>query len=139
MQTRKKKNWLATLGSFGSAITVGLCPICLPAVGALLSAVGLGFLANEAVLRPLLIAFILVAWFGYAWSFLREHGVIFPLIIGILAGISLYVGRYVYLGGTLNAVLMYGGVVAMMGASIWNLVLRKRRANCPNCVSGDSK
>ena len=136
---KKKKSWLATLGSFGSAITVGFCPICIPAIGALLSAIGLGFLVNETVLQPLLIVFILLAWFGYAWSFMKEHRVVYPLILGVLAGISLYVGRYVYLGGLLNAVLMYGGVIAMIGASVWNILLRKRGASCPNCVPGTSE
>lgn len=136
---KKKKSWLATLGSLGSAITVGFCPVCIPAIGALLSAIGLGFLVNEAVLRPLLIAFILLAWFGYAWSFAKEHRVIYPLILGVFAGISLYVGRYVYLGGLLNAVLMYGGVIAMIGASVWNILLRKRGASCPNCPPGEAE
>lgn len=132
----KKKSWLAILGSIGSAVTVGFCPICIPAIGTLLSTIGLGFLVNEAVLQPLLIALILMAWFGYVWSFIKEHRVIYPLILGIAAGTSLYVGRYVYLGGTLNAVLMYGGVIAMIGASVWNLILRKRVTKCPACETG---
>jgi len=135
----KKKSWLATLGSFGSAITVGFCPVCIPAVGALLSAIGLGFLVKEVVLQPLLIAFILSAWFGYVWSYVKEHRVIYPLILGIFAGISLYLGRYVYVGSAFNAALTYGGIVAMIGASVWNIFLGKRQASCPSCISDNSK
>jgi len=136
-QEKKPKSGLfATIGSFGSALLVGFCPICIPAIGALLTAIGLGFLVNETVLKPLLIVFILVAWFGYIWSYLKEHHKVSPLIVGFFAGISLYVGRYVYLGGMLNAVLMYGGVLGIIGASVWNLILRRRAKNCPACVSG---
>lgn len=131
---------LSTIGSWGSALTVGLCPVCIPAIGALLSSIGLGFLVNEAVLRPVLIGFIAAAWFGFGWSYFREHGSPYPGVLGVVAGLSLYVGRYVYLGGTWNAVLMYGGVAAMIAASIWNLVLRRaaRRAEarCPACANG---
>lgn len=136
---KRKKGWLATLGSIGSAITVGFCPICIPAIGTLLSVIGLGFLVNESVLQPLLIALILLAWFGYFWSYIKEHRVIYPLMLGVLAGVSLYVGRYIYLGGLLNAALMYGGVISMIGASVWNIILRKRRVSCPNCVPGDAE
>lgn len=140
-QTAKKPKTglFATIGSFGSALLVGFCPICIPAIGALLTAIGLGFLVNESVLKPLLIVFILVAWFGYVWSYQKEHHKIYPLVLGIFSGISLYVGRYVYFGGTLNAILMYGGVVAMITASVWNLILRRSVTKCSACETGGQK
>ena len=139
----RKSMILSTIGSWGSALTVGLCPVCIPAIGALLSSIGLGFLVNETVLRPLLVGFIASSWFGFGWSYFRERGSPYPGVLGVLAGLGLYVGRYAYLGGTWNAVLMYGGVAAMITASVWNLALRRksRKAGefCPACVGGGGR
>lgn len=65
---------MTTIGSFCSAITVGLCPIYIPAVGALLSSFGLGFLFNEDVLLPLLIMFIIFVCAGLMWMCWRNVG-----------------------------------------------------------------
>lgn len=78
---KTKSSLLASFGSFGSASTVGLCPICIPAIGAFLSAIGLGFLINEAVLKPVLLIFLAIALFGYFWSYLKEHQNILPLLL----------------------------------------------------------
>lgn len=129
-----KKGRMASIGSFGSALTVGLCPICIPAIGAFLSSIGLGFLTTETVLKPVLIVFITLALLGFLWSYLREHKNIGPLAVGVLMSIALYTGRYVYIGGTINFILMYGGIAGIVGVSIWNLFLRKR-ASCSSCRS----
>jgi len=130
----KTASVLSTLSSFGSALTVGLCPICIPAIGSFLSAVGLGFLVSEVVLLPILIGFLLLTVGGLLWSYLKEHRNIYPLVTGILMAVSIYIGRYVYLGATVNAVLMYGGIVGIMAVTIWNLTLRKK-AGCSHCVT----
>lgn len=51
---KTSKRSFAAFGSFGSALTVGLCPVCIPAIGAFLSSVGLGFVVSETILKPLL-------------------------------------------------------------------------------------
>ncbi|MCB0414300.1 MAG: MerC domain-containing protein [Bdellovibrionales bacterium] len=130
---KKKSRLLATFGSIGSAMTVGLCPICIPAIGAFLSSIGLGFLVTESVLLPVLIVFLVITIGGLVWSYLKEHGNIKPLILGIGMGIALYVGRYVYIGGLINSILMYGGIAGIIATSFWNLRLRKK-ASCPACV-----
>lgn len=129
---------LSAIGSLGSAITVGLCPICIPAFGAFLSAIGLGFLVNESILYPVLLIFLSTTIGGLFWSYRKEHGNIFPLILGILSGTAIYIGRYIYLGALINQVLMYGGIVGIIGVSLLNLKLRKQRA-CPSCVSERNK
>ncbi len=127
-----KKGLFASIGSLGSAFTVGLCPICVPAIGALLSSIGLGFLTKEAVLKPILIVFLVIALSGFLWSYLKEHRNIGPLFFGAIMGAALYVGRYVYIGPSINMILMYGGVAGIIGASIWNIYLRKN-APCSAC------
>lgn len=129
---QKEKGLFAYIGSFGSALTVGLCPICIPAIGTFLSSIGLGFIVSESVLKPVLFIFLFFALFGFFWSYLKEHGNIYPLIAGLIMSVALYIGRYIYVGGTVNLVLMYGGIVGIIGTSIWNWKLRKRMA-CSSC------
>lgn len=129
---QSKKGRFAALGSFGSAITVGLCPICIPAIGAFLSSIGLGFLVKEEVLLPLLIVFLVVTLGGLTWSYLKEHKSVYPLAVGILMAVALYVGRYVYISGLVNSILMYGGIAGIISVSVWNLKLRKL-VDCPAC------
>lgn len=129
-----KKGLFASVGSFGSALTVGLCPVCIPAIGAFLSSIGLGFLTTETVLKPVLIVFLLFALFGFLWSYLKEHRNIGPLSAGMIMGVALYIGRYIYIGATLNLILMYGGIAGIVGVSIWNIYLRKARS-CSACRS----
>ena len=130
---KTKSSLWATIGSSGSALTVGLCPICIPAIGAFLSTIGLGFLINETVLKPILLIFLGIALFGYFWSYLKEHKNILPLIIGVIMAVALYIGRYVYINGTLNLILMYGGLTGIMVVSIWNWRLRKNSKSCALC------
>lgn len=136
LSTKKPKGVLVSaIGSFGSALTVGLCPLCIPAIGAFLSALGLGFLVQTSVLLPLLIGFLAINMGGLLWSYVKEHGNILPLVGGILTGAALYIGRYVYLGALINQILMYGGIAGIIAVSFWNLRLRKK-VTCPACVSG---
>jgi len=132
VNSSKRSGFLPETGSFGAALTVGLCPVCIPAIGAFLASIGLGFLVQESVLRPVLVIFLVVAISGLLWSFLKEHGKVWPLIGGILMGVTLYVGRYVYFGAVINQILMYGGIIGIIVASIWNLKLRKSTP-CPTC------
>jgi len=132
VSSNKKSGFLSGIGSFGAALTVGLCPVCIPAIGAFLASIGLGFLVQESVLRPALFIFLAAAISGLLWSYLKEHGKIWPLIGGILMGITLYAGRYVYFGAVINQILMYGGITGIIAVSIWNLKLRKS-ASCPAC------
>ncbi len=135
--TGRKTGVLSAFGSLGSALTVGLCPVCIPAIGAFLSSIGLGFLISESVLLPLLLLFLIITIGGLLWSYLKEHRNIWPLITGVAMGLALYLGRYVYFGAGINQVLMYGGIAGMILVSLWNLRLRKSAA-CSACVS-DSK
>ena len=132
VSSNTRSGFLSGIGSFGSALTVGLCPVCIPAIGAFLASIGLGFLVQESVLRPVLFIFLAAAISGLLWSYLKEHRNVWPLIGGILMGITLYVGRYVYFGAVINQILMYGGITGIIAVSIWNLKLRKS-ASCPAC------
>lgn len=132
VSSNTRSGFLSGIGSFGSALTVGLCPVCIPAIGAFLASIGLGFLVQESVLRPVLFIFLAAAISGLLWSYLKEHRNVWPLVGGILMGLTLYAGRYVYFGAVINQILMYGGITGIIAVSIWNLKLRKS-ASCPAC------
>ena len=118
-------NWV---GSLGSALTVGFCSICIPAIGSFLSAIGMGFLVNEAVLKPIVLIFILISSFGFYWSYKREHKNIYPVILGVAFGIGIYLSRYVFM----NFYIMYISIVGLLGVSVWNLKLKKK-IKCGAC------
>lgn len=130
---KTKGGILSAIGSIGSAATVGLCPVCIPAIGAFLSAIGLGFLAQEAVLKTVLLALLTVTVFGLFWSYLKAHRRIAPFLVGMAMAVGLYVGRYIYLGSNANTILTYGSIFGIIAVSFWNMRLKKREA-CPSCA-----
>lgn len=131
-------SWLSFFGSVGSVVTVGLCPVCIPAIGALLTALGVGFLAQEAVLKPLLILLLALTVAGLGWSWLKEHRNPTAFLAGILFAITLYAGRYVYFGGGVNEIVEFSGMAGLIAATAWNLKLRRQKS-CPSCSATPQK
>jgi len=64
----------------GGSLFAALCCLGFPALVAILSAIGLGFLINDDILRPLMIVFLLVAILGLALG-MRHHGSPWALIV----------------------------------------------------------
>ena len=62
----------------GGSLFAALCCLGFPALLAILSAVGLGFLVNDAVLTPMLVLFLLVTLAGLLWRIQRPAGVHIP-------------------------------------------------------------
>jgi hypothetical protein len=133
---KRRGTTLSLLGSVFSAVTVGLCPVCIPAIGAFLSAIGLGFLVQEAVLKPVLVIFLGIAVFGFLWSYLKEHRHVGPLVIGTIMAVVIYVSRYVYFGADVNTALMYGSIGGIIATSVWNIQLKKKMECCACNASG---
>lgn len=109
------------------------CPACYPALAALLSSMGLGFFAGEAVIRPLTIIFLSLALIGlfYQSYKLKKYG---SFVVGLVGAFGIYVGHYVFP----SLIITYGAVVLLIGASIWNLINKKKKlktegASCPSC------
>ena len=125
----RKAGALTPTGSIASILTVILCPVCKPAIAVFLSTIGLGFVVSEAVLRPLLLAFLALTVGGLAWSYFKVHRNFWPLVVGIMMSTGLYVGRYVYFGDLENQFLTYGSIAGLLVVSIWNFRL-KPRATC---------
>lgn len=101
-------------GSFFSA----LCCLGFPALLSLLSAIGLGFLINDAVLLPLLGIFLVIA--GDFIPVLRRHGQPWALLLAAISSLILFVFLFI------NPIIAYLGVAALIVAGLLNLRFRIR-------------
>jgi mercuric ion transport protein len=79
------------VGVAGS-IFAALCCLGFPALLSILSAVGLGFLINDAVLMPLLIVFLLLTLVGLYLG-VRHHGSWAAFSIGAISAILTFVSH----------------------------------------------
>lgn len=125
-QKEKRGGVIGTLASLGSGLMVGFCPACVPAIGAFLSSIGLGIIVQDNVLRPALIVMLLLANGGLLFGYLKKHQNIFPLMLGLLASVGMYIGRYVFIGPKVNMLLMYGSIPFLIGAAFFNLYLENK-------------
>lgn len=106
----------------GGSLFAALCCLGFPALVSIVSAVGLGFIINDAVLIPLLLAFLLVTLVGLYLG-MRHHHEPWALILG---GVSAVV-TFVFIVFATNKVLAGIGIAGLIGASILNVVLRSRQ------------
>ncbi len=106
----------------GGSVFAALCCLGFPALVAILSAIGLGFLINDDILRPLMIVFLLVAILGLALG-MRHHGSPWALIVGILSAVTLYV----FINVSFNEVIAGLGIAGLVIASLLNVFLQQRQ------------
>src|SRR3989442_5551727 len=98
------------------------CPACLTAYAGVLSAVGLGFLLSDQVLKPLIIIFLLIGIAGAGFSMLshRRPG---PLVFTLIGSAAVALGRLFWSAPPLP----YAGVALLIGASLWELLVKRPR------------
>ncbi|MCL6505505.1 MAG: MerC domain-containing protein [Bryobacteraceae bacterium] len=114
------KNHLDKIGVAGSFIAAACC-LGLPAILAILTAIGLGFIVHDAVLVPLLVVFLAVTllglWFGY-----RVHKRRTSLL---LASVSAVFIVFFILIWTVPAAV-YFGIAGLIAATLLNVLHRRR-------------
>ena len=121
--SRPWKQSLLSLPGIGlSALPKLACPVCWPAYAGLLSSMGLGFLISAAYLLPLTIAFLTVALAALAFRARKRRG-LGPFIIGLVAGIGILLGKFVWESN----VTVYRGVGMLVVASVWNAWARREQ------------
>lgn len=123
----KNTGWVRSLALVPGAVLPLLpsatCPLCLAAYGGILSALGLGFLVNKRVLDPLIIVFLAVGILSMAFS-MRSHRHSGPLLLAIIGTAAVVAGRLIWNVPT----ALYIGIGLFAGASIWNLWLKRPKA-----------
>lgn len=123
------------LGSLGAAVGAGftgLCCLGAPAALGIVSAAGLGFLINDAILLPLLALFLA----GTLWALRRvreAHGRAWPARVGQIFAAALVLG--VALGWS---AVGYLGVLGLIAATLWNTALAMRPRAVPGRVVRDA-
>jgi len=113
----------------GGSIFAALCCLGFPALLAIMSAIGLGFLINDAILIPLLIAFLAVTLWGLYLG-TRHHRQWVAFAVG--AGGSLLLLASVWLGSGIAAGL---GIAGLVIASILNVWLRVRQLKAGSTIA----
>jgi mercuric ion transport protein len=110
------------VGVVGS-IFAALCCLGFPALLSILSAIGLGFLINDAVLLPLLVIFLFVTLSGLYLG-VRHHGLWLAFVVGLISA----AGVFIFIFIAYNKVLAGIGIAGLIAASVINVWLRARKA-----------
>ncbi|MEX0617027.1 MAG: hypothetical protein WD231_04450 [Candidatus Woykebacteria bacterium] len=104
---------------------VGACPLCWIGSASLLTYLGLGALIP--IWRQLAFATLAIAGIGFLLDF-RSHKNIIPLVLIVVGGGLLYLGRYVYGGVDFTGWPIWGlGGVLVVAAVIYNKRLFKKQ------------
>jgi hypothetical protein len=113
-------------GALLALLPAATCPACVAAYAGVVSALGLGFLLTERVLAPLIVGFLAASLVSVGWS-ARGHRRLGPLITTAAGSAAVVLGRLIWS----VPLLVYGGVALLLGASLWNLWLKRPRPQPP--------
>lgn len=117
------RKWLSAVASVFSSGLAIVCPVCIPAFGAFLASIGLGFAVRASVLQPLLIVLLAANLAALVWS-VKLHRRSWVIVTGALGAAMIYAGRYVWF----SEPLLWVGAATLIGTSIANF--RIKRACC---------
>lgn len=111
------------LVGIGGALFAALCCLGFPALLSIVSAVGLGFLINDAILLPLLVVFLALILYGLYGGY-RRHRKPGAVILGGASAVALLVFLLVFV----SRPLAYLAIAGLVAASVLNVRLRMQRA-----------
>jgi mercuric ion transport protein len=111
---------LKKIGLAGSVFSL-LCCLGFGPLIALLSAIGAGFLVNDAVLAPLLVVFLVIVGIGLCVTY-RRHKRIGPLLAHTSGAVAVFVFTFI----RSVTPLVWLGVAGLIAASLWDFVLGRR-------------
>ena len=107
---------LAALGCAGTPIVVSV-----------ITAVGLGFLRNDAILWPLMLASLAIALWGF-WRGRQMHRRSAPIRIAVV-GAFLMASGVIFVHGPVARPMIYVGGAMLLAATLWNALLRRACAS----------
>ncbi len=116
------RGFLAVFPAIGaSVLPIGACPACWPVYAGLLSSLGLGFVFDSAYLLPVTALFLGFSVAALAYRAKARRGYR-PLAVGAVGAVVVLVGKFVLSSDS----LFYLGLVALIGASLWNAWPKKK-------------
>ena len=124
------------LPGFGTALLPVLgCPACWPAYAAAVSALGLGFLLEQAYLLPVTAMFLGLALIGFGRGAKNRHGYR-PLVLGSVGATVTLVGEF----ALASDLLWFTGLATFAVGAGWNSWPRGRKSlgMCASCATPDS-
>ena len=106
--------------SFG-ALFAAACCLGVTAALSVLTAIGAGFLINDAILIPLYVLLLAQSlWLLYRSA--KAHGGLSPFWVGACGAVVAFAGLWI------NPLLVYGGIAAIIAANIGDFVRGRRKA-----------
>lgn len=115
---RRFSKLLSSLAPILGAGAIGVCPLCWVGSASLLTYLGLGALIP--IWQPIALILLLIGLFGFLLDF-RSHHDPKPLIVLVIGGILLFVGRYVLGGDGFGGWPIWGpGALLVLIAVSWN-------------------
>ncbi|CAN5671472.1 hypothetical protein BH23GEM7_BH23GEM7_34250 [soil metagenome] len=109
------------------------CPACWPLYAGVLGSMGLNFVNYTAFVVPLTVGFLLLALSSLGYRAAERRGYS-PLVAGIGAAAVVLFGQFVIA----SEPVVYGGVVLLMGVSLWNAWPKRATTgsvSCPACAT----
>lgn len=124
-----KQRFMNYAGGFGSILIGKFCPVCYSVISVFLTSIGAGFIIKSAVLKGLLILFLVIGVFGL-WRSRKVHRDPWPIRIALISSVVLYAGRY----NLQEDILFYIGAVGLILAMVWDIKKRAdKKDSCPMC------
>jgi mercuric ion transport protein len=117
------KELVKQCSSIAGAGFAGAC--CLGVAGALsmLTAIGAGFLINDAILIPMFLGFCALS-VGLLYSSARAHGNLAPFWVGLGGAILAFSALW------FAAPLVYVGLAVLVASSVWDFWSARRASAC---------
>ncbi|MCH8849472.1 MAG: MerC domain-containing protein [Chloroflexi bacterium] len=113
--------YLDRIGVLGSVFSA-LCCLGFPALLSVLSAVGIGFLINDAILLPLLLVFLAISVYGL-FSGMKHHGSLWALLLGSVSSVVIVV----FLFARFSQGMVQIGIGGLALATLLNTLIRRRQ------------
>ena len=114
------RKWLSAVASALASVVGIVCPMCIPAVGAFLASIGLGFAVRTSVLQPLLIGLLAANLAALVWS-VKLHRRGWVIVTGAMGAAMIYAGRYVWF----SEPLLWAGAATLIGTSMANFKIKR--------------
>ena len=130
-QEPRKLGLLTIPGVLVSLLPSLACPLCWPAYAALVSSLGLGFLASSTYLLPLTGVLLALALVGLGLQAKNKgYG---PLALGVVSAGTILPGKFLLA----SSAMTYAGAGLLVIASAWSLLPARPAvsASCSRCAT----